>query len=277
MPDIPGIFRSTKTRSGLKGADLFQALGAARGGGHLVVRPLEDGPAGVEHDLLVVDQQDAAGGGAHDPTSSAFPRGNSMVKVVPTPSSLSTVIVPPCSLTMPKLMAKPRPVPCPTSLVVKKGSKIRPRSSSRMPWPVSPQHELDHFPFQVEPGGHGQAPGAAHRLGGVDDEVHEHLLDLRRVDDGIGQAVGVVPDHLDVVEQGPVLHQREALLDDGAEVDRLLLRLLGPGEVEQAPDDGGAARGLGGDLLHRGALRVVGRQAAREAGGSRSRSPATGC
>ncbi len=34
-------------------------------------------------------------------------------------------------------MARPRPVPCPTGLVVKKGSVARARTSGAMPWPVS--------------------------------------------------------------------------------------------------------------------------------------------
>ena len=41
------------------------------------------------------------------------------------PSALSAVIVPPCSVTMVRQIGRPSPVPVPTGLVVKKGSKIR--------------------------------------------------------------------------------------------------------------------------------------------------------
>ena len=44
---------------------------------------------------------------------------------------------PPWSVTIPWAMASPSPVPCPGGLVVKKGSKIRPRISSGMPGPSS--------------------------------------------------------------------------------------------------------------------------------------------
>ena len=46
-----------------------------------------------------------------------------MVNVVPCPSSELQSIEPPIWVTMLRTMAKPRPVPLPTSLVVKKGSK----------------------------------------------------------------------------------------------------------------------------------------------------------
>ena len=70
----------------------------------------------------------------------------------PSPGSLSTVIVPPClSTTSERAMANPWPVPFPTSLVVKNGSKIFDRIDSGMPPPVSairisadsPTHSLD--------------------------------------------------------------------------------------------------------------------------------------
>ena len=65
---------------------------------------------------------------------------STMVKVAPRPGSLSTSMRPPCAAMMPWLIDRPRPVPAPTSLVVKNGSKMRacrrrrgmPRPSSRM-------------------------------------------------------------------------------------------------------------------------------------------------
>src|SRR5438552_3965648 len=64
-------------------------------------------------------------------------KGNWMRNVAPSPGVLTTEIVPPCSLTIPYVMDKPRPVPFPTSLVVKNGSKIRRSSPDGIPCPVS--------------------------------------------------------------------------------------------------------------------------------------------
>ena len=46
-----------------------------------------------------------------------------MSKVAPAPGSLSTQMYPPVCFTMPYTVESPRPVPLPTSLVVKNGSK----------------------------------------------------------------------------------------------------------------------------------------------------------
>jgi hypothetical protein len=59
------------------------------------------------------------------------------VKVEPRPSSVESIIRPPCSLTMPWLMDSPRPVPSPSALVVKKGSNTCVASASDMPGPSS--------------------------------------------------------------------------------------------------------------------------------------------
>src|SRR5256886_1360063 len=64
-------------------------------------------------------------------------KGNWMRNVAPSPGVLATEIAPPCSLTIPYVMDKPRPVPFPTSLVVKNGSKIRCSSPGGIPCPVS--------------------------------------------------------------------------------------------------------------------------------------------
>jgi hypothetical protein len=62
-----------------------------------------------------------------------------MKKVVPLPTSVSKCSVPLClSTTTVRAMARPCPVPLPTSLVVKKGSKMRERTSGGMPLPESP-------------------------------------------------------------------------------------------------------------------------------------------
>ena len=65
------------------------------------------------------------------PTATAKP------KVDPLPRVLSTQVRPPMSSHSRREMASPSPVPCPTSLVVKKGSKILARVSRVMPQPLS--------------------------------------------------------------------------------------------------------------------------------------------
>src|SRR5450755_3565534 len=66
------------------------------------------------------------------------PTGSRMKNVVPLPHSVSKRSVPPCLFTMTlRAIARPCPVPLPTSLVVKKGSKILSRADSGIPVPVS--------------------------------------------------------------------------------------------------------------------------------------------
>ena len=61
------------------------------------------------------------------------PTGRITRKRLPRPGVLSTSTRPPWSATMPWLTANPRPVPWPTGLVVKNGSKIRGRIAAGMP------------------------------------------------------------------------------------------------------------------------------------------------
>ena len=56
---------------------------------------------------------------------------------MPWPGWLSTAMAPSCFWMMPCTTLKPRPVPCPTGLVVKKGSKTLVSCSGGMPVPVS--------------------------------------------------------------------------------------------------------------------------------------------
>ena len=69
-----------------------------------------------------------------------------MKNVVPFPVSVSKCSEPlSFSTTMPRDSARPWPVPRPTSLVVKNGSKMRPRTASGMPSPVSADRDLDEI------------------------------------------------------------------------------------------------------------------------------------
>src|ERR1700676_734791 len=57
-------------------------------------------------------------------------------KIAPPLGGLATFTCPPCSRTIPNTIANPRPVPTPAGLVVKNGSKIRPKVSAGMPGPL---------------------------------------------------------------------------------------------------------------------------------------------
>ena len=59
------------------------------------------------------------------------------VKGCPCPGVLCTVTAPPWWVTMPWTTARPIPVPSPTPLVVKNGSKICSITPGGIPWPVS--------------------------------------------------------------------------------------------------------------------------------------------
>ena len=60
-----------------------------------------------------------------------------MLNCVPRPSALSTRIAPSFWRTMPNTVESPRPVPLPSGLVVKNGSKICACVSASIPDPVS--------------------------------------------------------------------------------------------------------------------------------------------
>ena len=77
-------------------------------------------------------------------------------------------------------MSRPRPVPLPTSLVVKNGSKARACTSGVMPWPLSVISTTTWSPSRRV--ANRSVPVPVHRVDGVVDEVGPHLVQLRRVD-----------------------------------------------------------------------------------------------
>src|SRR5262249_5605748 len=83
---------------------------------------------------LVVDEEDPP---LHAASSEARSSRRRIVNVVPLPTSLSQVRVPPFRSTPARASDRPCPVPRPTSFVVKKGSKMRFRMSFGIPHPVS--------------------------------------------------------------------------------------------------------------------------------------------
>ncbi len=82
-----------------------------------------------------------------------------------------------------------------------------------------------------------------HRVGGVDHEVHHHLLELIRVAEDRSDVVAQARHELDVLLQQPPEHSAEPR-DDVAHADRLRLGDRLPAEREQlARQQCGAPRG----------------------------------
>src|SRR5439155_14004438 len=90
----------------------------------------------VAHVRLVVHHEEAV---SRQPSHDAPPElsGRKTRKQLPLPGSLETSSRPPCPVTMPWVIDRPRPVPSPTALVVKKGSKTWGRSCGGIPQPLS--------------------------------------------------------------------------------------------------------------------------------------------
>ncbi|MNG22188.1 hypothetical protein D3C84_1066470 [compost metagenome] len=63
--------------------------------------------------------------------------GRYKVNTVPSPTTVETSTLPPDCLAKPNTWDKPSPVPLPTSLVVKKGSKMCSSTGESIPVPVS--------------------------------------------------------------------------------------------------------------------------------------------
>ncbi len=59
------------------------------------------------------------------------------MNVEPCARALETAIVPCACCAIPKIVARPSPIPLPRGFVVKNGSKIRARVSGSIPQPVS--------------------------------------------------------------------------------------------------------------------------------------------
>ena len=97
-------------------------------------------------------------------------------------------------------MSSPRPVPSPTGLVVKNGSKIRSRMSSGTPGRCRRSRRRSGRVL-VEPGAHGERARAVHRRDRVVDQVRPHLVQLGGVGRDRRQRPVVVLDHRDARER----------------------------------------------------------------------------
>src|SRR5262249_810820 len=104
--------------------------------GHRPAFGFEMAPQQRDHLGIVVHDEDS---GPHDCSFPLSDRtaGSQTVKTVPSPGWLATWMSLPLDFTRSRHMDRPRPVPQCAGLVLKKGSKIRGRTCSGMPDPVS--------------------------------------------------------------------------------------------------------------------------------------------
>ena len=160
-------------------------------------------------------------------------------------------------------------MPSPTSRVVKKGSKIRRRFSSGMPWPESAMNSSTASDSGTCRAPHADLPRRPrpHRLFGVQQQVEQRLLQLAAVAEDGRQAGLELRLQLDRVQAELVGAQRQ---DAVHHVGDVLLGARGglpAREREQVADDLRGALGLLGD-----APQIV-RRAPRSAGSCSPRSP----
>ena len=136
-----------------------------------------------------------------------------------------------------------------------------------MPGPLSATSSTASPPSAQAP--HGQPPrrGASdQRLLGVDDEVHDHLVQLVGVAVHRRQAGRQVEHHVDVGAAQPVAGQLQRAHHHLAEHHRPAPRRPRPRHGEEGPHDAGAALGGGVDLLDPRRHRRVGRHLAQHRG-----------
>ena len=139
-----------------------------------IVRPPSASPRSLGHSA-------AAAVSAEGVHVAAFLTGSTMRTVVPLPTSLWISMVPWCSWTTRRQMASPRPVPLPSSLVVKKGSMTLSRCSAGMPTPVSANSiSTAGWPSSSVAGARAEGQRAAlrHGVAGVGEQVQEDLPQL---------------------------------------------------------------------------------------------------
>src|SRR5689334_23453802 len=88
--------------------------------------------------LVINHENKSVQDGSPDLVSGAPARGSTMINSLNAPGLVSTSIDPPCCFTMTSwLIDRPRPVPSPAGLVVKKGLNIFSFTSGRIPTPLS--------------------------------------------------------------------------------------------------------------------------------------------
>ena len=146
---------------------------------------------------------------------------------------------PPWSETIPWLMLIPSPVPSPTALVVKNGSKIRGRTSAASRAVI--RHLHDHLVARP-PGGDFNAtalPGARlDRLHCIHDNVHDDLINLGLLARDPWQVREVLFDR-DSTSLQSASDQLQAARDGLVDVHPVVLGMVEPGESAEVLNDVG--------------------------------------
>ena len=153
--------------------------------------------------------------------------------VVPSPGRLSISMEPPCSMTTLRAMARPRPVPLPGSLVVKKGSKTCSRWAGLMPQPLS---------LTVKPTVPGErrqrrriSPPAGTASSALLKRVSSRVSSrLRSAKTSCPRPSEVSTVRLALAREDGGLEEAGDGFDHGGEILRRLLHRHGAGEIEQA-------------------------------------------
>ena len=159
----------------------------------------------------------------------------------PAPTRVSNVRSPACfSRMIVRAIARPWPVPRPTSLVVKKGSKIRERISSGMPQPSSLTEMMTSSPrccvlTRINPRRPRVLDDVADGVRGVDHQVQDDLVDVVDVasDGGDVAELGLQVGHVLVL----VGRDDQRALDGAVEIDRRHLVRPGVRELLHRADD----------------------------------------
>ena len=165
----------------------------------------------------------------------------------PPAAGLSTSIQPSWSLTMPWLTARPSPVPCPSSLVVKNGSKILSRSAAGMPGPLSAISSMAYsaggarsspsLRRTIRVGGDAQRAAAGHGVDRVHEQVQADLLDLIGIAGDLGRRRHHVHVDLDPLAPDRLAQELQRLGDHRPEVHARDRRPALAREVQHLADD----------------------------------------
>jgi hypothetical protein len=95
----------------------------------------------------------------------------------------------------------------------------------------------DHDGILIRPGRNFELASARHGVARVEDQVHQHLLQLGRVAGRERQAVGVVTHDLDLGVAQLRLEQLDRVVKDAVQINRRVPRLTDAREIEQVVDD----------------------------------------
>ena len=99
-------------------------------------------------------------------------------------------------------------------------------------------------------GGNGDGALLLDRVLGIDEHVHDHLLDLVGVNPDRRQRPVEVHGNLDIAQMRRLLDDSHRIIDHLVEVGEFLFRQLFAGKIQQPLDDRGAALGFADDQIH---------------------------